>query len=181
MSIEKYFLAIVLPSPQQEKVMKLKEYVRDHFESKAALRSPAHITLHMPFEWKDSKEESLLQTLQAFKFPSPIKIELKNFDCFEPRVVYVDVVANDLLSKLQKELVQHVKQNLGLMNEAENMRGFHPHTTIAFRDLNKEKFRQAWAHFKDQEYQASFMATQFHLLKHSPGKWEVYREFNFVP
>lgn len=180
MSIEKFFLAIVLPSPQQEEVMKLKEYVRAHFESKAALRSPAHITLHMPFEWKDSKEDILLQALQDFKFGSPVQVELKNFNCFEPRVVYVDVVPNDLLVKLQKELVQHVKSKLGLMNEAENTRGFHPHATIAFRDLNKEHFRRAWAHFKGQKYEASFTVSEFHLLKHSPGKWDVYKTFNFA-
>jgi len=180
MSIEKYFLAIVLPDPYQNQVMALKEYVREHFESKAALRSPAHITLHMPFDWKDSKEELLLHTLQAFKFRTPVSIELNNFGCFEPRVVYVDVTSNEHLSQLQKELVQHVKQNLGLMNEAENMRGFHPHATIAFRDLSKEKFRQAWEYFKDEKYQGIFTSSEFHLLKHSPGKWEVFKEFNFV-
>jgi len=180
MQVSKFFLAVVLPSPFQEEVMQLKEYVKEHFESKAALRSPAHITLHMPFDWKDSKEELLLQTLQDFKFGTPVNIELNNFGCFEPRVVYVDVTSNEHLSQLQKELVRHVKQNLGLMNEAENMRGFHPHATIAFRDLNKEKFRQAWAHFKDQTYKASFSTNSFHLLKHSPGKWEAYKEFIFV-
>jgi len=180
MSIGKYFLAIVLPDPYQNQVMALKEYVREHFESKAALRSPAHITLHMPFEWKDSKEDILLQTLQDFKFARPVQVELRDFNCFEPRVVYVDIMANDLLAQLQKELVLHVKQNLGLMNEAANQRGFHPHVTIAFRDLNKEDFRRAWEHFKDEKYHAKFTSLEFHLLKHSPGKWEVFKEFNFV-
>ncbi len=180
MSVSKFFLAIVLPEPYQNQVMALKEYVREHFESKAALRSPAHITLHMPFEWKDSKEEILIKTLADFKFPEEIRVELKDFNCFEPRVVYVDVVKNETLDRLQKELVQHVKQNLHLFNEAENMRGFHPHATIAFRDLSKPKFRQAWEHFKTQKYQGSFIAHDFQLLKHTPGKWEVYRTFEFT-
>lgn len=180
MEVSKYFLAIVLPDPSQNQVMAMKEYVRDHFNSKAALRSPAHITLHMPFDWKTSKEELLLTTLANFKFSGEINIELKDFNCFEPRVVYVDVVKNETLAQLQKELVQHVKQNLGLMNEAGNMRGFHAHATIAFRDLNKAKFKEAWAHFKDQKYHASFKTTSFQLLKHSPGKWEVYRTFSFT-
>ncbi len=180
MEVSKYFLAIVLPPPYQNQVMAMKEYVKEDFESKAALRSPAHITLHMPFEWKDSKEELLVNTLSAFKSGEEVRIELLDFNCFEPRVVYVDVVKNEKLDALQKNLVQHVKQNLGLMNEAENTRGFHPHATIAFRDLKKEMFRRAWAHFKEQKYHASFVAREFQLLKHAPGKWEVYKTFTFI-
>ncbi|HXB40835.1 MAG TPA: RNA 2',3'-cyclic phosphodiesterase [Bacteroidia bacterium] len=179
MGIDKYFLAIVLPEPLQQEVMVLKEYVKEHFNSKAALRSPAHITLHMPFEWKSEKEETLIETLQKFKFKETFQIELKNFSCFEPRVVYVDVIKNETLNQLQKELVKHVRLNLNLLNEAQNMRGFHPHATIAFRDLNKNRFNQAWEHFKHQTYNGAFTAGNLHLLKHSPGKWEVYREFPF--
>lgn len=180
MDTGKYFLAIVLPPPAQNEIMAFKEYVREHFQSKAALRSPAHITLHMPFEWKLKREEELIRTLHNFTFPEKVSIELRNFNCFEPRVVYVDVNANAALADLQQKLVQHVKQNLCLMNEAGNKRGFHPHVTIAFRDLGKTKFREAWAHFKTQAYQAGFSTSCFHLLKHAPGSWHVYKEFNFV-
>jgi 2'-5' RNA ligase len=180
MEIGKYFLAIVLPSPSQNEVMALKEYVREHFDSKAALRSPAHITLHMPFEWKLKKEDLLIETLHNFHFSEPVQIELKNFDHFEDRVIYVDVVPNQQLDNLQRSLVLHVKQNLGLTNEADNRRGFHPHATIAFRDLNKAKFREAWAHFQHQTYHAIFETKTFHLLKHTPGRWEVFKEFNFT-
>jgi 2'-5' RNA ligase len=181
MDTGKYFLAVVLPAPSQSQVMTLKEYVRDHFESKAALRSPAHITLHMPFDWKLKREEELIGVLQNFKFGHALEIELHNFNCFAPRVVYVDVKENEKLDALQKKLVQHVKSVLHIMNEAGNPRGFHPHVTIAFRDLSKEKFRAAWAHFKEQTFRASFQVDSFHLLKHSPGKWEAYKEFTFVP
>ncbi len=50
MSIQKYFIAIVIPEPFQVELMDIKNIVKDKFNSKGALRSPAHITLHMPFE-----------------------------------------------------------------------------------------------------------------------------------
>ena len=180
MEVNKYFLALVLPEPLQAEVMAFKEYVKDNFNSKGALRSPAHITLHMPFEWKSGKEEFLIEKLSEFKFSEPFSVELRNFSCFEPRVIYVDVASNETLAQLQKELVKHVKQNLGLMNEAQNMRGFHPHATIAFRDLKKADFNRAWEHFKGQSYSGAFTAGSIHLLKHSRGKWEVCREFDFL-
>ena len=177
MNIGKYFLAIVIPEPFQAEIMELKKYVSENFKSKGALRSPAHITLHMPFEWKEEKENELIQKLQAFTFKQTISVELKNFSSFEPRVIFVDVLPNALLNELQKLLVTHVKQNLNLFNEANNMRGFHPHVTIAFRDLKKPMFYQAWEQFKTQSFTASFQTNSFQLLKHSPGKWEVYKEF----
>jgi 2'-5' RNA ligase len=176
----KYFLALVIPQPWQSEIMELKNYVKEHFNSKAALRSPAHITLHMPFEWRDDKEKRLLEALDTFTFPSAVHVQLKDFSHFESRVVFVDVVKNENLWNLQKQLVKHVKANLNLFNEADNPRGFHPHVTIAFRDLKKVDFRLAWDHFKEQHYNCKFTTHSFSLLKHSPGKWEVYKEFAFA-
>ena len=142
----KYFLAIVIPEPFQTEIIGLKQYVCDNFNSKGALRSPAHITLHMPFEWKEEKETVLLEKLNEFNFTEPLSIELKNFSCFEPRVVFIDVLQNQILADLQKELVQHVKLNLNLFNQANDRRGFHPHVTIAFRDLKKPRFYEFFYH-----------------------------------
>ncbi|MHB8262017.1 MAG: 2'-5' RNA ligase family protein [Bacteroidia bacterium] len=179
MSIQKYVIAIVVPQPFQTELMAFKQFIKDTYNSKAALRSPAHITLHMPFEWKEEKENTLINTLQQFTFKEEFTIELLNFACFEPRVIYVDVIKNQALNNLQNELVNHVKKNLQLFNQADSMRGFHPHITIAFRDLKKELFYQALTYFKTQHYKASFKASSFCLLKHNDKHWEVYKEFGF--
>src|SRR6185437_1508456 len=104
MPVQKYFIAIVVPEPFQTQLMVFKNVVKDKFNSKGALRSPAHITLHMPFEWKEEKEDALINTLQQFTFSEGFIIDLQNFSCFEPRVLFVDVLKNELLEKLQREL-----------------------------------------------------------------------------
>jgi len=180
MSNAKYFLALVIPEPFQAEIMGLKQYVSDNFNSKGALRSPAHITLHMPFEWKEEKEAVLIEKLEKFTFTEAVSVELKNFSCFEPRVIFIDVLQNQLLTDLQKKLVQYVKLNLNLFNQANDMRGFHPHVTIAFRDLKKVRFHDAWEHFKNQNFQASFKVNGFCLLKHNNNLWEVYKEFGLT-
>ncbi|MGZ3861764.1 MAG: RNA 2',3'-cyclic phosphodiesterase [Bacteroidia bacterium] len=177
---EKYFIAINIPEPFQEQIREMKEYVAVNFKSKGALRSPAHITLHLPFRWKPEKENELIGKLQEFHFGRSFQIKLKGFACFEPRVLYVDVEPNETLSELQSAIVKHVKETLNLFNEAGNRRGFHPHVTIAFRDLKKDQFRLAWEHFKERQFLAEFMCNSFCLLKYGPGKWEVYREFALV-
>jgi len=177
MPVQKYFIAIVIPEPFQTEIMAFKQLIADKYNSKSALRSPAHITLHMPFEWKEEKEGVLIDALQQFSFKEDFMIELQNFSSFEPRVIFVDVIKNELLTKFQNELVSYVKKNLCLFNQADDMRGFHPHVTIAFRDLRKKKFHEAFTYFKTQNYNASFKATNFCLLKHTGKEWQVYKEF----
>jgi 2'-5' RNA ligase len=93
-------------------------------------------------------------------------------------VIFVDVIKNELLTKLQNELVSYIKKNLGLFNQANDMRGFQPHVTIAFRDLKKQLFYEAYTYFKTKNYTASFKATSFCLLKHTGKEWQVYKEFS---
>lgn len=177
MPVQKYFIAIVIPKPFQSDIMAFKQLIADKYNSKAALRSPAHITLHMPFEWKEEKENILIETLQQFSFKEDFVIELQNFSCFASRVIFVDVLKSELLTKLQSDLVIYMKRNLRLFNQADDMRGFHPHVTIAFRDLRKEKFHEAFTYFKTKNYNTSFKATNFCLLKHTGKEWKAHKEF----
>ena len=173
-----YFLAIVPPSPIYEEVSAMKRLVSDRFNSKGALRSPPHITLHMPFGWRSDREDKLINLLSDFN-PSVDRLEvtLKNFNWFEPRVIYVDVLPNDDLRRIQHELVRYVRKNLGLINADYKERGFHPHMTIAFRDLNKAMFLEAREYFKHETYDATFIAHDFALLRHNVQHWDILRLF----
>jgi 2'-5' RNA ligase len=175
-----YFIALIPPFPVRDEVQTFKEYFRDHFHSKAALKSPPHITLHMPFEWKESKEEKLITALHEFstgrkEFP----VAVYNFSCFEPRVIYIDIKPSELLASLQTELHRFCKINLNLFNARYRDLPFHPHLTLAFRDLKKEEFAKAWAEFREKKYSADFLVNNICLLKHNGNQWIPYREFRF--
>ena len=173
-----YFLAIIPDSKTCDDIMSFKEMSANLFASKAALRSPPHITLHMPFKWKESKEEILLQKLSAFQFENfAFKVCLRGFDGFAPKVIFVDVEENELLGQLQKELVTHVRKELYILNADYKDRPFHPHITVAFRDLRKTRFEEAKAHFSAIKYESTFEVNGFHLLKHDGKKWNDYRFF----
>ena len=60
---QQYFIAIIPPSPIYEEALRLKEYFRDTYNSKASLNSPPHLTLHMPFRMKERKEAELVEKL----------------------------------------------------------------------------------------------------------------------
>lgn len=172
MSLKKYFIAIVLPEPLLTDVESIKQSLFQEHKLKGALRSPAHITLHRPFEWKEEKEGLLIATLKSFKFDKTFNINLRNFYFFEPRVIYVDVLQNVVLQELHQQFKKFAQKELKLLNEVNDLRGFHPHVTIAFRDLKKPKFYELQKEFERKTFEANFNYKGFSLLK-LEKKWEV--------
>lgn len=175
--IARYFIAIIPPSPIYEEINQLKEYCKENFNSKAALRSPPHITLHMPFQWKEAKEEKLILAIQNFASTEQgFQINLKNFSCFEPRVIFIQVERNDTLNSVQKRLQTFCRTQLNLLNAEYRDLPFHPHVTIAFRDLKKSFFPKAWDEFKDKKFEGQFMVSSIALLKQDQKRWNVLCE-----
>ena len=173
-----YFIAIIPPPPIFEQASEIKNYFKEQYKSKAALNSPPHITLHMPFEWKEKKEEELITTLTVFahdKETFPLK--LLNFSCFAPRVIYLNILESEALRLFQKELHRFCKAELNIFNAQYKDLPFHPHLTLAFRDLKKPMFEKAWNEFKDKEFSDSFVVDRFTLLKHNGKLWESFKEF----
>ncbi len=171
MSVNKYFIAIVIPPPLQQQIEDVKQELFSRYGLKGALRSPAHITLHRPFEWKAEKEEALISKLKSFPFEPGGTIVLENFNCFAPRVIYVGVEQTQVLSDLYQELKKYALRELKLLNEVNDLRGFHPHVTVAFRDLKKNRFEEIWAEYKDRKIGGEFELKGFSLMRHE-GIWK---------
>jgi 2'-5' RNA ligase len=175
---QQYFIAIIPPSPVYEEALRLKEYFRDTYNSKASLNSPPHVTLHMPFRMKEKKESELTEKLARFtEDRQGFRLTLRNFSCFSPKVIFIDVEINPALHTLQQELHRYCKTELNLYNANYKEQPFHPHITLAFRDLKKPKFERAWQEFRDKEFHADFAVDSITLLKHTGKLWQALRSF----
>ena len=175
-----YFVAIIPPSPIYEEALKLKLYFKDQYQSKASLNSPPHITVHMPFQWKEEKESELIKTFEQFSIRlKPFNLKLSGFGSFPPRVLFIDVEKNDSLTALHNDLHQHCKRELNVFNANYKDKAFHPHLTLAFRDLKKPMYTKAWEEFEHKKFSGEFGVNKFALLKHNGKVWEVYKEFEF--
>lgn len=172
----KYFLAIVLPQPYLDEVEQIKQQLNHHFGLKGAMRSPSHITLHMPFELQSKNELDLINSLTTINFLVPIQIKSNGFSAFEQRVIFIDVLLNEALISFQKIIVRHLATNFNLENELNNKRGFHPHTTVAFRDLKKHQFAEVKSFLDGFDPNFNFFATNFSILKLNET-WQVLKSF----
>ncbi len=174
-----YFIAIVPPEPIYTFALRQKEYFREKYSSKAALKSPPHITLHMPFRLKEAKQELLVQSLEHLTHDHYcFELKINRFGAFEPRVIYLNINKPDPLVYLQKEIRRTMKSKLNLYNANYKDQVFNPHMTVAFRDLKKPMFYKAWEEFNDKEYMATFVVDSFALLKHDGKQWQVCETFH---
>ncbi|MBX3164887.1 MAG: 2'-5' RNA ligase family protein [Bacteroidetes bacterium] len=174
--MRKYFIAIIIPEPLFQEIENIKQELFSKHHLKGALRSPAHITLHRPFEWKEEKENVLIEKLKTFEFKKQFSLDINGFSFFEPRVIFANVLPNETLNELHTQLTNFAKRELKLFNEAEDLRGFHPHITVAFRDLKKPKFYELQKDFSERKLKGAFSYSGFSLLR-LEEKWEEVLSF----
>src|SRR5688572_16921578 len=168
-----YYVAIICPPELDDRIHDYKLWMKENFGSKAALRSPAHITIIPPFFLEKEKETLLIKVMDDFiSVQDPIQIELAGFDHFGKKVIVVKVQDNPQLQQLKSDadiyFSHHFKKEI-----KKEARSFHPHISIANRDIPQGEFNRAWDHFKEKKLDETFPARSLSLLKLSPGKWNV--------
>lgn len=172
-----YFIAIVPPDPIYKDVTGMKQYFAEEYHAKAALRSPPHITLHMPFKFKEEKEERIFKVLEKVATSNqPVDLVLHGFGAFKPRVIFINIEESEALARLHDDLKKEMKLSLNIFNAEYKDRGFHPHLTLAFRDLKKSDFFEAWKEFEEKAYHAEFVMDRITLLKHNGKSWDRYKD-----
>ncbi len=180
MSKQLFFVAILPPLNIQRSVNEIKHQFAKVYKSKAALKSPPHITLQPPFYWEIARLDEIKIVLTEFankqkSFP----VILDGFAAFKPRVIYVNVHKTPELIAVQKELIQLLESSLQIVHKVSKTRPFKPHVTLGFKDLSKANFYQAWEEFQKKEFDAKFTATRLTLLQFKEKKWEIDSEFYF--
>jgi len=173
-----FFIALLPDLEIQQEVTAFKQECARIFGARHALNAPPHVTLILPFRWPVSKLEGLNQVLLDFAYDQfAFWLELDGFGCFRPRVLFVDVVSNKSLTGLQAGLQAQLSTQLGMRPRSGH--GFHPHMTIAHRDLQESIFPEAWAHFSSRAYKRLFRAEGLALLRHEDNRWKVEGQFAF--
>lgn len=176
------FIALLPPPTIQEEANTIKEHFATVYESSHAKKSPPHVTLQPPFKWEKDRLSELKATLKTFSsHQRPIPVTLSGFGAFPPRVIYIHVEKTPELLNIQNTLLTHLEQQLGLVDSVAKSRPFVPHMTVAFRDLSKSNFHQAWEVYKDQRFDYQFTVNELTLLLHNGKFWEIGETFTFSP
>ncbi|HEY9827061.1 MAG TPA: 2'-5' RNA ligase family protein [Stenomitos sp.] len=180
-SSNRFFIALLPPPAIQEEVNGIKQHFVEHYQSRAALRSPPHITLQPPFTWLCNDLPRLENHLSQFALSQlSVPITLQGFAAFAPRVIYIDVLQTPELLRLHQVLTTMLAEKLAILPPSRDIRSFCPHLTVAFRDLTVQNFNAAWAQFQSRSLFFEFVATHLTLLIHNGQCWTPYQTFPFL-
>ena len=177
----RFFIALLPPPDIQDQVNAIKQHFSDRYDSRAALKSPPHITLQPPFKWLSANLPALQQCLSTFaNHREPVPVKLSGFAAFPPRVIYINVLKTQELLILQTDLMVYLETVLDIVDPVSKSRPFSPNMTVAFRDLTRQNFKAAWTEFQQQALQFEFRANYLTLLLHDGKRWNVSEEFPFL-
>ena len=169
-----FYVAIVCPENIAEEVKFLKNHMLESYGSKAASKSPAHITIVPPFKAEDELIPNLLDFVSTFNIGIvPFEIALNGYGNFGDRVLFVDVTPNETLQQLESECMNDFSQQFPSIIFGSKP-PFNPHVTIATRDIPEGKLEEAKTYFEtNHPFQRAFETKHLHLLKLENGTWDI--------
>jgi 2'-5' RNA ligase len=174
-----YFIALVPYRELREEMRKIKERMKSEYGAGHALKSPAHITLQMPFKRSSEDETLISETLRRFVTgEKSFTVDLDGFGAFAPRVIFIKISEPEPVRALHSRLREVLMTELQF-SPAEIMKDVQPHITVATRDLTKEAFSEAWPELQKEVFKASFDVRSICLLKHNGRNWDILEEFPF--
>jgi 2'-5' RNA ligase len=173
------YFSLVCPESVGRDIRGFQQWLFLRHGARAAMKSPAHITLIPPFWWPTANLDALSAHAAAFRFAPPtLKVRLEGFGHFGKRVLFVRIEDQPELQALQEAFNGHMQLLAGGNMKADD-RPFHPHVTIATRDMTPAAFREAWEHFSRMDYRAAMDLDTISLMLHSSGAWNIGHSFDW--
>lgn len=173
-----YFVALILPKHLDQRILAWKQQLHERFGCKVGLKSPAHITVLSPFWMPAEDEAALIGELEMLAVGvQAFSLRTQNFSSFGERTLFVAVEESGALQELKRSVDGHFTST-DYVGKKET-RPFHPHITLATRDLHKKDFAAVWPEFATKTFREEFVADGLALLRHNGTKWDVLHTARF--
>lgn len=168
-----YFIALVFPEAISFKIQEIKNVFSERFGTKHGMSTMPHITIVPPLRMSESEvrgsKEFLSDSVKEF---SPFDIHLDGFSHFKEKVIFVRVLQNEIIELIHQEVASYFSKAFGIGTQK-----FHPHITIANRDLKPDSFQEYFEFISNIKVDDKFTCNSISLLVHKSGKWEVDSTF----
>ena len=173
-----YLTAILPPPDLSEEIDDIRKELSEKYQVFAALKPPVHITLYRPLDVESKLESHLIKLLKPVSgLHKPFVQELENFDSFNNKTLFVHCIKQPLLNRLQQDIAAVIYKNKIDVPDVKSNNSFHPHITLAYRDVKPEVFIPLWDEFKNRKFKRRFTVDHFTLLKHDGKKWHPLEHF----
>lgn len=176
-----YFIGILFSPALTDKVQAIKENFSLQYGPTHALKTMPHITLIPPFYIYPDIEKALIKEITAWaQKQEPFMLKLKGFGYFKNKgtaVLYIGVEKDEFLETMHHDLIIFLNREFPFL-KIRNDRPFHPHLTIAHRDLSLKTFTRAWPVYQHKKFEEKCRVTHFSLLHHNGKVWVPVNTFS---
>lgn len=172
-----YFIAFTFPPAVRVLIEQLKLEISEECQSFHALKTPAHITLLSPQYFTNEQIDKLELLLQAqCGLVHPQAGRLNGFGHFRKDVLFLKCELNEEIYRFQREMIASFHSHLQSVDWKMSAK-WHPHVTVAFRDLTEEAFMRVWPKLEFRMFEADFILDTITLFKHNEKHWQVEKRF----
>jgi 2'-5' RNA ligase len=174
-------IAVMPPEPVFSDIIRKQQFIADSWGPKHALRTPPHITLVPPILLSSAEAGWLYGMAEALSaMYSPFTLTLKDYGSFKPRVVFVNLVYSPELKDLQETWQEAVRSRMPAVLDKYPERPFHPHLTLAHKDVTRGQFEPIWKFYESKHYDANIQINEFCMLQHEEDGWAVERRYKLA-
>jgi 2'-5' RNA ligase len=167
---------ILLEGDEYNYIRKLQVRLHELFKTKETLKLEPHMTIKYAFETNNlSGIEKYFDDLTSQIKPFKIKMNGVNF--FEPNVAFVDFEKNEDLTNLHVKILNELGQQFFIQPSEFEGKDFHFHSTIAYKDIDKETFIKIKNELETEKPQFTFNLHKLGIyLKLNPNEdWFLYK------
>ena len=167
-------IAIVLPEPLFSVVREQQHYIAENWKSMHALRTPPHITIIPPLALTPVEIIKLQEMAREIASKcNPFRLSVNEYGAFKPRVIFMKPDVPPGLSYLFKNWRDALLKTIPHVLEKYPDRPYHPHITLAHRDVDRQRFDEMWKYFKNKKIEMSIEINQCCILTHSKEGWQI--------
>lgn len=170
-----HFIGVLLPEDLEETLENCRNYMNRTYGCKSGHGTPVHITLIPPFclqkefsteDLKDGIEKSILNRQLGFT------ARIENFDSFGDRTIFANVIPDENWTKLRNETLKGILTACP-GSTRKDKRPFHPHSTVANRDIPQGTIPDALKVLNELNLIKSFPVDNITIFERNGSRWEA--------
>lgn len=172
--MDRYVIVSVIKGAGGDFNNNLRRDVFKRFGAKSS-KLPAHFTIKAPFESNSITEVDHILS-NFIKNHRAEKLELKGYNHFDDRVIFMDVLMSEEGKKVHDELIDELMKVPYLEFTKKDGKDKKIHVTITSKNI-KEKFQDIWDYVNETECNFKDEFNNVCIYKWEEYTWKLYREY----
>ncbi len=169
-----FFVALLPQGDAKFQINNAKHQNSSRFACRVALKTPPHITIVPPFRLEDEKVRTMITAVKNhFEPPVNLTVKFGGVSAFENRTIFLDVLPDSAINAYDSAAKELVAQHPDLFPTVKFHDAFHPHVTLANRDILPEDFDEMMDFLNGLTYPTQTNNLRLEVLHLDRGRWEV--------